>query len=594
MPRIPRQDIENIQKQADIADIISRFVPLEKKGKEYVGVCPFHDDHDPSMHVSPEKGIFKCFVCGTGGDVFRFFEKFEGLNFTQSVERVAGLVNYPLPEVQADLQRKKQDPKAPLYHALDVYRRYCAYELLSMDGQQAMAYLKERKFTPELLKKFSIGYAPSSSMSLGYLEASHIAQSDLLRTGIASQNGENLRAAFEERIMIPIEDAQGRTVGFTARILPGSSGLAKYVNTASTELYQKSSLIFNYHRVRNTCRKSGRVVLVEGAMDVLGLEKAGIQDGLACLGTAITDEQIQMLKALNTPVTVFYDADRAGRDAVWHFGNLALKAGLPFMVASWKGGKDPDEIYCTQGAQAVLKAVSATVSFTEFAFDYLKGRYDLSNYENKKAYASTLRSLIQTNLEPFERASWLERLEQETGFHYSEAASVMPGEKPVFRRPRQTMVPLPAVLPGVDQAEKTVLYAMLCDARYADRFRQELGFFSLEACQMLSLYIYQAYRTISAIDPIALEQVIDEPEVQELLHELCGWPDKRETIEQEFEDALIRLHSSLYDRQIQSLQSQVRQVSREGDLPRALQLSKEIRELTAKKLKLRQGKADPF
>lgn len=581
MAMISRDDIDAIRAQSDLADVVSHYVSVEKKGKDYVALCPFHADHDPSMRISNSKGFYKCFACGAGGDVFTFLQKMEGLTFQESVRKAAQMIHYPLPEDQEPA--KPADPRQPLFDAMDLYTRYCAYELTSPDGTAAMQYLQQRKFDKALLAKFSIGYAPASSMSTGYMLGQGIREKDLVETNIARWQDNGLHAVFYNRIMIPIADPQGRIVGFTARCLPGSGEDAKYINTSQTPLYEKGRLIFNYHRARHAARKSGRVILVEGAMDVLGLEKAGIEEGLACLGTAITQDQIRLLAQLKVPVNVFYDSDSAGQSAVWKFGNLALKAGIPFSVVSQKEAKDPDEIFCSQGADALKAVLRKTISFAAFAFDYLQTLYDLHNYEDRKTYYSLMQNLIETSLEPFERGVWQQKLAEVTGFSmtpsFDQSAAVqsgypeispsdqMEGPNPASgnslfagtgknRRPKpryrtdgkESMKEMP--IPGRKQAEMLVLWAMLYRPEYAVRFEQDLGALSLGPAQTLYLYIKAAYRSVREIDLPALRDVIEEPDVQDLLFEVANLPDQAHCIEGQYVGSVHTLKMMMLDEQL--------------------------------------------
>lgn len=595
MSRIAQQDIDAILKQTDIADVISHYLPIEKKGKDYVGVCPFHADHDPSLRISSAKGIYKCFACGAGGNVFTFLQKMDGLTFPEAVRKTAQMIHYPLPEF--DDKPKKDNPHQPLLDALDLYTRYCAYELESQDGIAAKAYLKERQFSKDLIARFSIGYAPDSGMSIGYMQDQGMASKDLVESGIARWQDNGLYAVFQNRIMIPIADPEGKVVGFTARILPGSPEKAKYINTAATPLYDKGKLIFNYHRARHAARKAGRVILTEGAMDVLGLEKAGIQEGIACLGTAITPYQISLLKNLRVPVTVFYDADSAGQNAVWKFGRLAMEQGLPFSVVSSHDQKDPDEIFCSQGKEALLQCVSKTVSFVEFAFTYLQSQYDLSNYEDRKTFALEIRKLIERTLEPFEQAAWFEKLEEQTGFSFAASQQEFnpagPTPKPRYRTNHtqnhlQERIQHPAAVkpaPGRKTAERMILWTMLYSRDYAERFSRDLGALSPGPFQTLYLYIRQAYKHTESLqlDLIGLYHAIEEPECRDLLVEITEMPDQSEIAEEQYASSLYSLRKFMLDEQIASLEKQIKQAEASHDLSKAIELSSLRRKVNAER-----------
>lgn len=549
--RIPEQEVKAVLDRADIADVISRYLPLEKKGKEYVAVCPFHDDHDPSMRISPDKQIYKCFACGAGGNALTFVQKYEKISFTDAVVKVASFIHYPLHiENQPEKAKEQTDPKKPLYEVLDLFTSYCRYELSSKDGIQAREYLASRKFAREILEEFEIGYAPQRNMVTAYLQARIKDIRKMEQTGLVQIGTENLLPVFDERITIPIHDAHGKPVGYTARILPGNGRSSKYINTTQTPLYDKGKLVFNYHRASRYCRQAGRVILCEGAMDVIGLAKAGIKEGIANLGTACTPEQLQLIARLQVPVVVFYDQDAAGQKAAWNFGQKAMAAGIRFSVVRQSEAKDPDDIFIEKGAKALADAVNSTVSFAEFAYDYLQSVYILKNYEDKKAYARQMEQIIYTVLEPWEQQPFFERLKALTGFTFevkkpARIQNSRPGKTGSQRNgSRYSASSLPPVLPafkGRIQAEKAVLWVMIANESFIAQYSQEVGFFSDSTCSKLYLYIKNAYKNSREIDPVALEASIEEEEVRHLLVELAEWPDYTEVMDSLYEDSIMKI-----------------------------------------------------
>lgn len=548
MPRIPENVVRQIQDKAEITNILSQYLTLEKKGKEYVAVCPFHEDHDPSLHISPQKQIYKCFVCGAGGNVFTFLQKMEGLSFVQSVKKAADLVGIPL-EIE-DEPRRPQDPKKPLYDVASLFAQYCSYELKSVDGVQAREYLKKRQFSDELIDAFQIGFAPDSRLVREFFAGHKLDANTLLQTGLVREEGDGYDPLFFRRITIPIHDPFGNLVGFTARALPGQDSFAKYINSPNSALYEKGNLIFNYHRAARAAKKAGRVIITEGAMDVLGLEKAGIHEGIACLGTAVTDRQISLIADLHVPVIVFYDADKAGQKAAWKFSQRARAAGLPLSFVKNSAGKDPDEVFCSSGAQALQEMVKSTISLAEFAFGYLKTEFDLNNYEDRKRYARTMASLIQSSLEPFEQEVWLERLKSETGFAFHQSPAEKK-EKP--RYDARQFHALPPIEQGRRKAEKDLLYAMLHSEALAGEFQQSSVPLSFEDCRLLSRYLLQAYSKTSSIDPVELLDTIEEPEVQDLLTELTHYPDQREVLNSLYAQCAAKIQADMIDAQINRL-----------------------------------------
>ncbi len=631
--RLADTDLKAIRDRADIVEVVSQYLPLEKKGKEFVGVCPFHDDHDPSMHVSSDKQIFKCFVCGAGGDVFSFIQKYEKIPFLRAVEKIADRVHYSLPTSFRSISAP--NPHQDLYKVLDQFTNYCRYELLSRDGKQAQAYLESRQMSKEILDRFEIGYAPSFQMVSDFLKARFPVLHPLERTGLIRIGTETLQPVFFDRITIPIHDPYGHPVGYTARIVPGSKGSqqAKYINTAQTPLYEKSKLIFNYHRAKEVARQVGRLILCEGAMDVIGLAKAGIQEGIACLGTACTQEQLQLMKKCQVPIVVFYDRDAAGQKAIFNFGQNALKAKLRFSIVASSGtlGKDPDDIFVHHGKQALLDALSHTISFAEFSFYYLQDIYSLDNYEDKKSFAFQMEQIIRQSLEPFEQSAFFEKLQALTGFRFEgsslqeetpsltlssktpslfkSSSSNQRNEKSTQKdywkkgksnkkrrlsEGQHTLEQLPPV-EKMEDAEKYILWLMVFSEDYVERFAHDVGFFKNPAYSKLGMYIQTAYQTSREIDVVELHQCIKEENLQALLISLDQMEDLTLVHEALYLQTVLKIQEDLLKTQIQELEPRLntylKQKPLEGPaLDRCLKLMEKKRTLVAKQHELVQSR----
>lgn len=600
---IAQSDLQALRNQADIADVVSHYIPLEKKGKDYVAVCPFHDDHDPSMHISEDKQIFKCFVCGAGGDVFSFVEKYEKVSFVQAVEKVAEYAHYSLP-IEYKEKTSKSQANQDLYKALEQFTAYCRYELSSQDGQLAQDYLEKRKITKDIIDRFEIGYAPSYQMVSDFLKARFPNIRALEQSGLVRIGTSNLQPVFFHRLTIPLHDINGRIVGYTARILPGDNQKAKYINTSQTVLYEKGKIIFNYHRAKEVCRQSGRLILCEGAMDVIGLAKADIQEAIACLGTACTKEQLNLMKKCRVPIVVFYDQDAAGQKAIWNFGQKAIQANIRFSIVKPNTylGKDPDEIYLKHGKKALIETLSHTISFAEFAFDYLQTELSLDNYEDKKSFAVEMEKIIHT-LDPYEQPAFFEKLQNLTGFHFegispsfqssqssaqpvqerspsfypSHSPSFSPSSLPTkkingaFSLPsksfkkgfnslsalKETKSPKVAnSIPKVEKSEdaqKYILWLMLYSEEYVERFLHDVGFFQDTCCSKLGMYIQNAYHTSQEIETVSLCECVEEEDVKTLLVSLDQIPDCSLYAEAIYKDSVLKIQEDLVKFQIQEL-----------------------------------------
>ena len=560
MSWISEDDIKAIRQQADIVDVMSRYITLEKKGKDYKAICPFHDDHDPSLSISTDKQIFKCFVCGTGGNVFTFVQKIENISFLEAVCKVAELIHYPLHMDTSQFQ-PKVDENQPLYDCVQSYIRFLTYELQSENGESVKRYLSQRKINEDIIKRFGIGYAPESSRSVKYLKAKGFNEQILTDTGLIRTHDLDTYAVFDNRLMIPIHDENGNPVGFTARRLTEDKDVAKYINTSETKIYHKGHLIFNYHRAKEFAKKNKRCILVEGAMDVIAFEKADIHESIACLGTACTKEQITLLKRLNVPLVVCYDGDRAGKAATYKFGKLAVDYGLNFSIVKNTTGKDPDEIFNELGKDELYLSVHKTVSFVEFLFDYLPNQYDLDNYEDKKKFTSEMQSFIERTCTDFEKADYYSRIRDLTGFDLSHQSANIPAPKKESRNNAAVVRNIEPLKNGRTLAEHGVLWMILNSKLAADQFKDQIGFFQDPVCEELSLYCYDMYRNMDHIDFDVLMSYIEKEDVRNLLVSLMENPFHVDGYNEDFfNDSLMKIKECTLQAQIDNLNDQIKNV----------------------------------
>lgn len=560
MSWISEDDIKAIRQQADIVDVMSRYITLEKKGKDYKAICPFHDDHDPSLSISTDKQIFKCFVCGTGGNVFTFVQKIENISFLEAVCKVAELIHYPLHMDTSQFQ-PKVDENQPLYDCVQSYIRFLTYELQSENGESVKRYLSQRKINEDIIKRFEIGYAPESSRSVKYLKAKGFNEQILTDTGLIRTHDLDTYTVFDNRLMIPIHDENGNPVGFTARRLNEDKDVAKYINTSETKIYHKGHLIFNYHRAKEFAKKNKRCILVEGAMDVIAFEKADIHESIACLGTACTKEQITLLKRLNVPLVVCYDGDRAGKAATYKFGKLAVDYGLNFSIVKNTTGKDPDEIFNELGKDELYLSVHKTVSFVEFLFDYLPNQYDLDNYEDKKKFTSEMQSFIERTCTDFEKADYYSRIRDLTGFDLSHQSANIPAPKKESRNNAAVVRNIEPLKNGRTLAEHGVLWMILNSKLAADQFKDQIGFFQDPVCEELSLYCYDMYRNMDHIDFDVLMSYIEKEDVRNLLVSLMENPFHVDGYNEDFfNDSLMKIKECTLQAQIDNLNDQIKNV----------------------------------
>lgn len=519
LKRIPNEIVEQIRNKADIVDVISHYLPLTKKGKSYKCVCPFHDDHDPSLSISSEKQIFHCFVCGTGGNVFSFVSKYENISFQEAVVKVAEFANIKLQLEDEYFTPKKEDPHlAAMYKILQETINYCTYELESVAAKPIRQYLYNRGLNDSIIKKFEIGYNPKENKLYQFLHAKKYLDSDILSANLAWTTRNGLNDVFSHRIMIPIHDANGKPIGFTARRVDGEQQ-AKYVNTSETDVFKKGTMLFNYHRAKPHAKKIGKVILVEGAMDVLAFEKAGIEYSVATLGTACTKEQLKLLKFLGASVIVAYDGDKAGQDATYKFYKAAQAENLLVEIMDNKYQLDPDEIIETYGKEELIVTANKTKSWIDFLFEYLEKKYDLNNYSEKKEYAKEIAQEIENLNDDFEKDSYYIRLKQITQFEFQKKNDVKHIKKEYNKKVNVLKYPSS----GKTNAQYQILSSMLISKTACEYYRSELGFLIDKDANSLALYIVDYYRTKETINIADFINFIQEENVKNLLLQIIDW-----------------------------------------------------------------------
>lgn len=553
MSWIKDEDLKAIRAQADIVDVISNYLTLTKKGKNYMAVCPFHDDHDPSLSISTSKQMFKCFVCGTGGNVFSFVQKIEKITFPESVVKVANLIHYPL-QLSEAVYTPKENPNQIYHDALKTFIQYTEYELNSESGQMALNYLQRRHINEDILRRFQIGYAPSSDKSLHFLRVKQISDEVLYNVGLLEGN----RNPFHERFLIPIHDENGNPVGFTARRLIEDNS-PKYINTGQTKIYEKGNIVFNYHRAKEFARKNKRCILCEGAMDVLAFEKADIHEAIACLGTACTTVQLELIKKLRVPVLISYDGDRAGKEATYKFGKMAVETNIPIQVIKNKTEKDPDEIFESEGKEGLVGYLSKTMSFVEFLFDFLLSKYNLENYEDKLKYSQEIAGVIEKTCDSFEKTTYFSQLKTRTGFDFSQMAKPV-AEPKKEKKYRPVFMAVPD--DGRTQAEYACLNMILLSKKASEIFKKEIGFFQNRMCHKVSLYCYDIYRERNFIDMDILVANINEEDVRNFLIDFIYQVNRMtEYNEDYFYDAILKIKECTLQAQIDLINREIETIT---------------------------------
>ena len=404
-------EINDIRAKANIVDIIGGYIPLTQRGKNYLCVCPFHDDHSPSMSVSAEKQIYKCFSCGETGNVFTFVSKYEGVSFIEAVAIVASKCGLKLSETT--FNNNYADANKTEHEIMELAEKFFQNNLKTSFGEPAMAYLKNRGITDEIIKDFGIGLSLDKSDALTtLLLKKNYTKEQLLELGLINEVNGNIYDTFSRRITFPLYDKDGHIVGFSARIYRGEKDTSKYINSRETKLFKKGETLYNYHQAREVAKREKAIIVVEGFMDAIRLSNEGVKNVVALQGTAMTKNQIELLKKLRVKVILCLDNDNAGLLATVNNGEMLVKEGVLVFVIRLSGQKDPDEYILANGIQAFLDNLKKPLSFFEFKINYLKNGKDLSNSLDLAQYINDVLKDLSTSNDEILREITLNKISQ--------------------------------------------------------------------------------------------------------------------------------------------------------------------------------------
>jgi len=369
--------VQQVQQATDIVDLISQYVALKKRGKEFVGLCPFHDDHRPSLNVSPTKQIFKCFSCGAGGTAINFLMLYEKLGFPEAVRTLAERANIPLPRDTAGEAQESGPSKNDLLSVTAFAADFFRSQLRSAAGAAALAYARKRGLSEESIKRFALGYAPDSwDALLKAARAKHLTPALLLAAGliVKKDDGTGCYDRFRNRLIFPIFDAAGSVIAFGGRALDESKQ-AKYLNSPETPLFDKSAQFYALNWAREAIVSSSQAVVVEGYLDALVPIQAGVGNVVATMGTALTERHVRVLSRYAGDVVLVFDADIAGASAAQRALETFISQRFHVRVATVPAGKDPCDYVLAEGGEAFGRLIAQAPDALKYAWDRCYGSY---------------------------------------------------------------------------------------------------------------------------------------------------------------------------------------------------------------------------
>ncbi|EGO2744509.1 DNA primase [Enterococcus faecalis] len=619
--RIPQEVIEEVRHRTNIVDIIGQYVQLKKSGKNYMGLCPFHEERSPSFSVAEDKQIFHCFGCGKGGTVFNFLQEIEGISFPESVKRVADLEHLSVdfdwsePREVADTPENQQrrsllqlhSKAAELYHHILVNTKI---------GEPALNYLLERGLTQELIETFQIGFAPQKRDFLSQVFKNEQLDEALFEPSglfVQRDNGTFLDR-FYQRIMFPINDPQGNIIAFSGRLLktadfPGDE-MPKYLNSPETTLFNKRETLFNFDKARKEIRKENTVLLFEGFMDVIAAWQSGVKSGVASMGTSLTNEQIRRLERVAKEVVICYDGDNAGVQATNRAIQLLQEnSHFDLSIVSIPEKLDPDEYVRKYGAEAFQNLANhGRETVFSFKMNYHRLTRNMNNEKEQLDYVNELLRELTNVQSPLERDRYLNQIAQEfqLSVHsleeqfnqlkqeqrsvqrqerqqfYQDEMMPPPMEEPVFEENHvQNKLPLTQV----QKAERSLLFRLMNEQGVWQTV-QQLPDFSFAHDEYQELYfLLESYATLhQSFDIADFINFLQDNQTKQLAIEIAYQNLSEESSEREVADLLHVIALSSIAEAIEQKKIQQQEAKRVGNQQLEAELTMEIIQL-ARQLK---------
>ena len=505
--------INEIRRSVNIVDVVSDYIPVEQKCRNYFALCPFHDDHNPSMSISPYKQIYTCFVCGAHGNVFNFVMDYEHVSFIDAVKMIGRRVGVNI-DLPTHYKKPKEKGLEDLYNIYDIANKFYQNNLSTKEGNDAREYLSNRDFKEDVIKEFGIGLSLNNKLSSMLLKKYD--KDILIRSGICNESGGNIFDAFTERIMFPLWDIDGNVVGFSGRIYKTKDS-SKYVNSKESDIFKKGKLIYNYHRAKEEVRKKKFVLVVEGFMDVIALYKVGIKNVVAMMGTAVTNEQANLLKRLSTNIFLCFDGDSAGNMATMSCANELTKVGITPKVIRLPENLDPDEYIKKYGSDNFNDYLDNPKSLIDYKMDYYKNNTNFNDSIEVSKYIKDVVSEIDEITDPVVREIIIKKLSDETDVSVATIKGMVKGKDVIKTTPKKSTIKYDKY----KKAEMRLIYYMLRHKEVINIYERNKCFFPTDEYRALVselVYYYKKHGIIYVAD--FLSYISDKKELLDAFNKI--------------------------------------------------------------------------
>lgn len=550
MAGISNEEITEIRKKADIVEVIGSYINLAPQGKNYFGICPFHNDHSPSLSVSREKQIYKCFTCLASGNVFTFVQNYENISFIEAVKKVADKINYKL-----DIKDKIVNKNSKYYELMNLSNKIFVNNLNSNLGLKAKEYLiNERHLSEEAIKEFNIGLALNDNNLNKLLSSKGYSDKDIIEMSLANKTDNGLLDMFRNRITFPICNHEGKIIAYSARIYQNED-TSKYINSKESVIFKKGYTFYNYDKCRLEALKSKSVILVEGQMDAIRVYTSGFKNVIASMGTAITSNHISLLKKLNAKVILMMDNDNAGEKSTILNGEELIKNNIEVSVVRLTGEKDPDSFILKNGADAFRDALKGEISFFDFKLRYLKKDKNLNKADELAEYINKIIDELNKSDDDILKSVTINKIAED----YNIDKRILEG-KLVKITPRIDSVVVKRKRPKLNQyhqAAEAILYLMMNDPKFIRKYKIELNYFPEEKYKLIANDIL-AYKEINGEFDIAdFMTYINDLEYKEDIYRILNdYQDK--ILPEEFDNFVAIINKWIRESKIDKLKEQLK------------------------------------
>lgn len=490
MEKIPYDQIINIQRKVNIVDVISGYLPIEQRGKNYFAICPFHDDHNPSMSISPEKQIYTCFVCGASGNVFNFVMNYEKISFVEAVAKVASIAGINLSIKAPHKSRNKDDTYSKFYGMYELANKYYQNNIKTLYGKTAISYLKKRNIDESVIKEFEIGLSLNDNNVTKLLKNKGFNEDDLIDIGICGKKDDFVYDIFRNRIMFPIHDSDNKVVGFSGRIYNGESE-SKYVNSKESVIFKKGKILYNYSRALNEAREKKQIIIVEGFMDVIRLYTIGIKNVVATMGTAITKEHADLIRRLSKNVILCFDGDSAGQKATISALQMLENIGLEPKIVRLEDDLDPDDYIVKKGKEKFQNHLINAMSSLQFKLYVNKEHTDFNDYKQISNYINSAAKELEKIDDKVVYELTIKNLSKETGVDIDTINSLL--KNIPKKKPELITKPLRVKKSKYEMAEEYLIYYMLRSKEAILQYQNDVAYLTNKNLAMIAIKILDFY-----------------------------------------------------------------------------------------------------